>query len=59
MKEFSCGDVVPGCKSRFRGASENDIFEQVGKHAHEDHGLTEISEALVSAVRANIVEAKE
>lgn len=54
MKQFACGDVVPGCTSVFRGESEDDILGQVGAHAAADHGLTEISPELVAAVRARI-----
>ncbi|MFV0458089.1 MAG: EAL domain-containing protein [Actinomycetales bacterium] len=54
VKQFACGDVVPGCTSVFRGESEDDILGQVGAHAAADHGLTEISPELVAAVRARI-----
>lgn len=59
MKEFSCGDVVPGCQMRFRASSEDDVLLQVGKHAHDDHGLHEVSEALASAVRAKIIDVQD
>lgn len=54
MKQFSCGDVVPGCTHSFRGSSDDEIFAQVASHAHGDHGLSEISAELVEAVRKNI-----
>ncbi len=53
MKSFSCGAVVPGCTHTFRG-DEGEILTQVAHHARHDHGLTEIPEELVAAVRANI-----
>jgi predicted small metal-binding protein len=54
MKQFSCGDVVPGCKASFQGASEDEILGQVAKHATVDHGMTDIPASLVAQVRANI-----
>lgn len=57
MKQFACGQVVPGCTAVFRGPTDNDILGQVAAHAHQDHGLVEIPDALVDAVRANIVAA--
>lgn len=57
MKTFSCGDVVPGCSARFEGDSEDEILGQVGRHAHGDHGITEVTEELVAAVRRHIHDA--
>ena len=56
MKQFACGDVVPGCDATWACESEDEILGLVGAHAVEDHGITEISDELVMAVRANIVE---
>lgn len=55
MKQFSCGDVVPGCNRAFNGASENDILSAVAVHARDDHGMTEIPGSLVEQVRGLIV----
>jgi predicted small metal-binding protein len=54
MKEFACGSVVPGCVATFRADSEEGILSQVAQHAQADHGLTEIGDDLVAAVRSNI-----
>jgi predicted small metal-binding protein len=54
MKEFACGSVVPGCSAVFVGTDEDSILSQVARHAHEDHGLTEVTDELVAAVRSNI-----
>jgi predicted small metal-binding protein len=56
MKRFSCGDVVPGCKTVFRGQTEADILTQVAGHARADHGLQQVPDALVEQVRAHIHE---
>lgn len=53
MKQFRCGDVVPGCTSSFVG-SEDEILAAVGQHARVDHGLAEVPAELVVAVRASI-----
>lgn len=53
MKQFRCGDVVPGCTSAFTG-TEDEILAGVAQHAREDHGLAEVSPELVAAVRGAI-----
>ena len=57
MKEFACGDVVPGCGQVFRADDESGIFEQVGAHAAADHGMTDVPADVVAQVRANIRDA--
>ena len=54
MKQFSCGDVVPGCKAHFQAATEEEILGQVAGHAQQDHGMTEIPASLVEHVRSLI-----
>lgn len=51
MKNFRCGDVVPGCTRAFTG-TEEDILTQVAVHARADHGLAEVPAALVVQVRS-------
>jgi predicted small metal-binding protein len=55
MKQFSCGDVVPGCASSFQGRTDEDILSAVAEHAGADHGLIEVPPPLVEQVRAHIV----
>ena len=57
MKQFSCGDVVPGCQHHFRGPDEASILAQVADHARADHGLQEVPAELVDRVRAYILAA--
>lgn len=57
MKQFACGDVVPGCDARFVGASDDDILSQVAAHAASAHGLTDVSPELVDQVRSRITAA--
>lgn len=55
MKQFSCGDVVPGCAATFVAPTEDDILAQVAQHAAADHGLVEIPAELVEKVLGSIV----
>ena len=57
MKAFACGDVVPGCQARWVCSTEDDILARVAAHARDAHGMTEVSDALVSQVRDRIVTA--
>lgn len=54
MKQFACGDVVPGCTRTFRG-TDSEILSAVAGHASADHGLTSVPDALVAQVRASMV----
>ncbi|MDA0302665.1 MAG: DUF1059 domain-containing protein [Chloroflexi bacterium] len=54
MKEFACGDVVPGCNAHFKFATEDEILAAVGEHARDDHGMAEIPGTVVEAVRSKI-----
>ncbi len=55
MKTFACGDVVPGCQASWVCDTDDDILTRVAAHASADHGLVEVSDDLVAAVRAHIV----
>ena len=57
MKQFCCGDVVPGCTARFHGTTD-EILQAVGSHARRDHGLTDIPASLLKQVRMHITEAQ-
>lgn len=54
MKQFACGAVVPDCHAVFLAEEEDEILRQVAEHARRDHGMTDIPEQLVEAVRAKI-----
>jgi predicted small metal-binding protein len=54
MKTFACGAVVPGCTAEFAAETEKGLYEQIARHAREEHGLTEGPDDLVRQVRANI-----
>jgi predicted small metal-binding protein len=54
VKEFRCGDLVPGCTTTFQGESESEILEQVAVHARDEHGMDEVPPEVVDEVRAGI-----
>lgn len=54
MKEFSCGDVVPGCTASFAAKTDEEILAQVADHATKDHAMRTISAEIIAAVKAKI-----
>lgn len=51
---LACGDVVSGCAATFTGDSEDDLLRQVGPHAAEAHGITEITPEVLESVKGAI-----
>lgn len=51
---LACGDVMPGCVSRFESSTREDLLGQVASHAAADHGLTEVTPAVLRAVEEKI-----
>ncbi len=54
MKQFACGDVVPGCSARFVCSSDDEILAEVAAHAREVHGMTEVPAEVVAQVQRQI-----
>ena len=54
MKQFCCGDVVPGCKAVFQAHDEAFLLGQIATHARVDHGFAEIPAGLLPQIRAKI-----
>jgi predicted small metal-binding protein len=54
MKEFRCGELVPGCGAAFHGESENEILAQIAAHARSDHGMYEVPPEIVDTIRSKI-----
>jgi predicted small metal-binding protein len=48
---LACGDVVDGCPAVVRAESEDELFAQAGQHAAQAHGLTEIDDQTMEALR--------
>jgi predicted small metal-binding protein len=55
MKQFACGDVVPGCDARWVCSTDEEILAEVAAHARVAHDVTEVSPELIAAVRGSIV----
>jgi predicted small metal-binding protein len=51
---LKCGDVVPGCPAEINADSEDEVMRQAAVHARDAHGLTELDDATISAVRGAI-----
>jgi predicted small metal-binding protein len=56
MKQFRCGDVVLGCEWVARNDDEQVLFEQIGSHAREAHGMDEVPPEVVDQIRGVITE---
>jgi predicted small metal-binding protein len=54
MKTFACGAVVPGCTASFAADTEEDLLQQISRHARDDHDLPVLPEELVQQVLANL-----
>ncbi|TFV51552.1 DUF1059 domain-containing protein [Blastococcus sp. TF02A-35] len=56
VKEYACGDVVPGCGASFRVSSEKEMLAVCTVHAQHDHGLAEpqMADDLIARIRAVI-----
>ncbi|SFR98767.1 Predicted small metal-binding protein [Granulicella pectinivorans] len=58
MKQFSCGDVVPGCTAKFTYETQEEILEAVAVHAEDAHGIKEVTPDLISLITARIQEVR-
>jgi len=56
MKQFACATVMDGCPGVVTAATEEEVLAAAARHARDDHGLTELSDDVVTAVRAGIVD---
>ena len=57
MKQFACGNVVPGCDGVVSGETEEDVLAAAAAHAAEAHGMDEVPADVVEAIKAGITEA--
>jgi predicted small metal-binding protein len=56
MKQFKCGDVVPGCQWVTRNEDEDELFQEIGSHARETHGMDEVPPEVLDAIHGVITE---
>ena len=56
MKQFACGELVPGCAHVLSADSVDEILEQVAVHARDDHGMPEVPPEVADRIRERITE---
>jgi predicted small metal-binding protein len=56
MREFRCGEIVPGCDEAFQGETDDEILERVEVHAREEHGMDRVPPEVADTIRASITE---
>ena len=56
MKQFRCGDVVPGCQWVTRSDDDNELFESIKGHARDAHGMDEVPPEVVDQINGVITE---
>ncbi len=57
MKKFACGDVVAGCDGVVTGETVDDVLAAAANHAADAHGMSEVPDEVVTAIRAGITDA--
>lgn len=57
MKQFACGDVVEGCEGVVTGETDEEVLAAAAAHAASAHGMTEVPDEVVAAIRAGITDA--
>lgn len=53
-KELHCGEIMDGCPAVIRGETEDEVLKKGAQHASEAHGIDELDDDTVSAVRSKI-----
>lgn len=57
MKKFECGRVVDGCEGVVTGETDDEVLAAAAAHAASAHGMSEVPDELVTAIRTQITEA--
>ncbi len=57
MRQFACANVVDGCEGVVSGATDDEVLAAAAAHAADAHGLTDLPDEVVAAVKAGIVDA--
>ncbi|MGH2901462.1 MAG: DUF1059 domain-containing protein [Solirubrobacteraceae bacterium] len=53
---IACGDVMPGCAARFDAETKDALLAAVAAHAHDEHGIEEVTPDVLAAVEGAIHE---
>jgi predicted small metal-binding protein len=56
MKEFRCGEIVPGCSAVLEGESDEQVLQEVALHARAEHGMDQVPPEVADDIRSKIVE---
>jgi predicted small metal-binding protein len=56
MKQFACGTVVDGCDGVVTGETDEEVLAAAAKHAAEAHGMSEVPDDVVAAIKAGITD---
>lgn len=56
-KTIACNDLFPGCDFKAEAESEAELLQKVAAHAASEHGVTEMTDNVVSKVKGCIRDA--
>jgi predicted small metal-binding protein len=56
MKQFKCGDVVPGCQWVTQREDEQQLLTEIQEHARDEHGMDEVPPQVADQIRSVITE---
>jgi predicted small metal-binding protein len=59
MKQFNCGDVVPGCQWVGRNEEDDELWVEIASHAREAHGMHDVPPEVADAIRDAITEVSD
>ena len=52
--QLRCGDLMQGCTEEMQGETEDEVMGKAAAHARDAHGILELDEATLNAVRGAI-----
>lgn len=58
MKEFRCGNMVPGCDWHTRHDDTAEIIRRAVDHLQTAHGHDHVGETTIEAIRSKITKAE-
>jgi predicted small metal-binding protein len=56
MKQYKCGDVVPGCEWVTRNEDDEEMWGDIRVHAREAHGMDEVPQEVEDQIQNVITE---
>jgi predicted small metal-binding protein len=57
VRQFVCGEIVPGCDTKIQGENDDEVLQKVAVHAREAHGMDEVPPEVQDNVRSKITDA--